>query len=63
MIRCCKDCQERHIGCHGKCEKYQAENQAHRAEKARLDNIRWERNAANNVLINGAIRQIRRRRN
>ncbi len=62
MIRCCKDCQERHIGCHGKCEKYQAENQAHLTEKARLDNIRWERNAANNVLINGAIRQMRRKR-
>ena len=62
MIRCCKDCQERHIGCHGNCEKYQAENQAHLTEKARLDNIRWERNAANNVLINGAIRQMRRKR-
>lgn len=19
----CKDCQDRHVGCHGKCEKYQ----------------------------------------
>ena len=62
MIRCCKDCQERHIGCHGNCEKYQAENQVHLTEKARLDRIRWDKNAANNVLINGAIRQIRRRR-
>lgn len=23
MIAPCKDCPDRHIGCHGKCEKYQ----------------------------------------
>ena len=22
MIRCCKDCPDRHVGCHSKCEKY-----------------------------------------
>lgn len=62
MIRCCKDCDERHIGCHGECEKYRAESQTHRAEKARIDSIRWGRNEANEVLKNGAFRQLRKRR-
>lgn len=24
-IKCCKDCTERHIGCHSDCEKYNKE--------------------------------------
>lgn len=27
-VTCCKDCQERHVGCHGECEKYKAEHAA-----------------------------------
>ena len=27
----CKDCQNRHPGCHDKCEKYQAEKKTHDA--------------------------------
>lgn len=23
LITCCRDCQERYIGCHGSCEEYQ----------------------------------------
>ena len=26
-ITCCKDCEERYIGCHSKCEKYITEKQ------------------------------------
>jgi len=26
-ITCCKDCEERYIGCHSKCEKYIKEKQ------------------------------------
>ena len=26
-ITCCKDCKERYIGCHSKCEKYITEKQ------------------------------------
>ena len=22
IIKCCKDCNDREIGCHGKCERY-----------------------------------------
>lgn len=25
MIKCCKDCEERYLGCHSKCEQYKAE--------------------------------------
>lgn len=25
MIRCCKDCQDRQVGCHSTCERYIAE--------------------------------------
>jgi hypothetical protein len=28
IIRCCKDCTDRHYGCHSKCEKYNAEKKA-----------------------------------
>lgn len=31
-IKCCKDCPDRHVGCHGTCERYKAE----RAEMDRL---------------------------
>ena len=24
----CKDCKDRHVGCHGKCERYKAFNDA-----------------------------------
>ena len=35
-IRCCKDCQDRFIGCHGTCEKYIAQNKAHQEELKRI---------------------------
>lgn len=28
-IRCCLNCQDRHVGCHGSCDRYKAENEAH----------------------------------
>ena len=34
-IKCCRECTERHLGCHGTCERYkaeQAEMQASREE-------------------------------
>lgn len=32
-IKCCKDCTERHIGCHGSCPEYIAQAQAAREER------------------------------
>lgn len=29
MIKCCKGCQKREVGCHGKCETYAREKEAH----------------------------------
>ena len=29
MIRCCKDCKERHPICHSECERYMAEKAAY----------------------------------
>lgn len=25
VIKCCKDCEKRHVGCHAKCEQYNSE--------------------------------------
>ena len=39
----CKDCPDRHPGCHAACEKYKAEKAAHeaiRAENARIGAIK-----------------------
>ena len=37
-IECCKDCQDRHIGCHGSCPEYIAQAKAAREERGK----RWE---------------------
>lgn len=28
QIRCCKDCSDRHVGCHGECERYISEKKS-----------------------------------
>ena len=33
-ITCCKDCTDRHPGCHGKCEKYIQQRADYDAQKA-----------------------------
>lgn len=40
-IKCCTDCQDRHVGCHGDCEKYKAEREAYEKER---DEIRQKKN-------------------
>ena len=54
----CKDCTERKIGCHGKCERYKAFKEYHEAEKQQK--IR-EGNAAD-YFIESALRNRKRRR-
>ena len=33
MISCCYKCEDRHEGCHGKCDKYIKESKEHEIEK------------------------------
>lgn len=35
-ITCCYKCAERHMGCHGSCERYLAEKAEHETERAKL---------------------------
>ena len=37
-IKCCKDCPDRHVGCHGTCEKYKKERAEMDSLKARMKN-------------------------
>lgn len=42
-ITCCRDCPDRHMGCHSICEKYIAERSAH---KKTGENVLRDYNAA-----------------
>lgn len=33
LIRCCKDCPDRHLACHDTCERYKQEHREYQAEK------------------------------
>ena len=33
MITCCKDCVNRHVGCHGECESYKQQKENHTEEQ------------------------------
>lgn len=35
-ITCCKDCQERHPGCHDKCQAYQKERLKNELRKRKI---------------------------
>ena len=37
MVYSCKDCGNRHPGCHGKCDTYLAEKEKHDNQKAAID--------------------------
>lgn len=49
-IECCKDCQKRHIGCHGSCTEYIAQAQAAREERERRRKEKKGENEADAVL-------------
>ena len=49
-IECCKDCQKRHIGCHGSCPEYIAQAQAAREERKRRREEKKGENEADAVL-------------
>lgn len=37
MVYCCKECTDRYIGCHGKCEKYIEEKKRYLEQKKKDD--------------------------
>lgn len=49
-ITCCKDCQDRHIGCHGSCPEYIAQAQAASEEREKRRKAKKSENGADAVL-------------
>lgn len=49
-IKCCKNCTERHIGCHGSCQRYLEEAKAASEERERLRKEKKGQNEADAVL-------------
>lgn len=43
-IRVCKDCQDRHMGCHVDCEKYKAERERLDKEKKQIREAKRKQN-------------------
>ena len=50
MIKCCRNCEERVVGCHAECERYKAEKAYHdeaiaalRAEKKAIGTMKDRR--------------------
>lgn len=41
-IKCCYKCQERHVGCHGTCERYKTELEQHLARKDRIKQAKMQ---------------------
>lgn len=55
VIKSCKDCTDRYPGCHGKCERYQA-------ERAEYDRLKAAEKARQDVRIYEYLAERRRRR-
>lgn len=49
-ITCCKDCTERHIGCHGSCPEYIAQAKAASEEREKRRKAKKSENGADAVL-------------
>ena len=58
----CKDCADRQVGCHGKCEKYNAYVAANNAEYAKMKKAFAEERKVTEYEIKRA-RKIKKRRN
>ena len=41
----CKDCPDRAVGCHGKCEKYLTAQREHEKERAEMFRIKSEQDS------------------
>lgn len=62
MIKSCKDCQERHIGCHSECEKYISERAEYDREKSERYSVWCRENEANEAKKLGIKRMKRGKR-
>ncbi len=58
----CKECGEREIGCHGKCELYRRYKLRRNAESAYAYRIKKREEAANDALFESCQRMKRRSR-
>lgn len=50
VIKCCKECRDRHENCWTGCEKYLAEKQEHQRMKKIINEDKRARQAVNSVL-------------
>lgn len=64
MANNCKDCTERHIGCHAECEKYRQEVEWHRMVSAarRMEQLKNERTVLRSMKSKDNADKISRRR-
>jgi hypothetical protein len=56
----CKDCPDRAVGCHSKCEKYLAAHRENEKLRAEVFKIKGEQNCADDYRCN-TLRKIRTR--
>ena len=59
-IKCCKDCTQRHIGCHSDCEKYNKEKSDNDKYKAIVQSHKDKINR-DRAYVRDAIEKNRRR--
>lgn len=38
MVRCCKDCEKREVGCHSTCEEYIRQSE----ETKKINELKWK---------------------
>ena len=57
----CKDCQSRYLGCHDKCEKYQAERKKYEKEKEQKKKADYIRKGLDHQHCTSVKRALRKR--
>lgn len=61
-IVCCKDCTNRHLGCHGNCELYLKEKSEHEKERQHIKSVKEVDRYINNRRHRILDEQLKRRR-
>ncbi len=49
MVKCCKDCQKRHVGCHGQCPEYQKHKADHVQKRIQIINEKHQQEIISDV--------------
>lgn len=60
MIHCCRDCPDRHIGCHATCESYIRQKAEYEENKNRIRKIK-EKESQFRMLRNDQIEKMRKK--